>query len=151
MNIEDFGTVEIEEYLSENFTCLRTWIIPVLMEALSKNKHNDYPQKLFEQGTVNVRKGEEIRDYERIAFAYSNASARFTDMKQILDFIISNLGLKYELEEVEHKSFIEGRVGRILIGKKKAGFIGEISPEVLSRWDLKMPVVAMEINLSEIF
>ncbi len=151
MNIEDFGTVEIEEYMSENFSCLRTWLIPVLMEVLSKNKHNDYPQKIFEQGTVSIKKGNDIKDYERIALAYSNASAKFTDMKQVLDFITFNLGLKYELEEIDHESFIEGRVGKIVVNKKEIGLIGEINPEVLKRWDLKMPVVAMEINLSEIF
>ncbi len=150
MNIEDFGTVEIEEYMSENFSCLRTWLMPVLMEVLSKNKHNDYPQKIFEQGTVSIKKGKEIIDYERIALAYSNASAKFTDMKQVLDFITSNLELKYELEEVDHKSFIEGRVGKIIVNKKEIGLIGEINPEVLKRWGIKMPVAALEINLSGI-
>lgn len=150
MNIEDFGTVEIEEYMSENFSCLRTWLMPVLIEVLSKNKHNDYPQKIFEQGTISIKKGSDIKDYERIALVCSSASSKFTDMKQVLDFITFNLELKYELEEIDHKSFIEGRVGKIIVNKKEIGLIGEINPEVLKRWSLKMPVVALELDLSEL-
>lgn len=149
MNTKDFGTIEIEDYVSENLSCVRTWLIPILMEVLSKNKHVDYPQKIFEQGIVTERKGDEIKDYEKIALAFSDAHAGFTEMKQNLDFIMHNLGIKYDLQEIEHSSFIDGRAAKIISSGKKVGYIGEINPIVLERWNLKMPVAVMELNLSE--
>ena len=58
MNIEDFGTIEIEDYMSETYSVVRSWLLPNLMEVFSKNKHVDYPQRIFEEGLVNIRKGE---------------------------------------------------------------------------------------------
>ena len=92
----------------------------------------------------------------------------FTEIKQILDALFQTLGTQYQIQETEHPSFIEGRVGRISVkllndsekglGKsktsqrdKKLAYIGEIDPEVLSNWGLTMPVTALEINLTELF
>ena len=72
-------------------------------------------------------------------------------MKTILESFTSLLGLKYEIDETDHHSFIEGRVGRIRINNKKIGYIGEINPKVLRNFGLEMPVTCMEINLDELF
>ncbi|MBI2108053.1 phenylalanine--tRNA ligase subunit beta, partial [Candidatus Woesearchaeota archaeon] len=63
MGISDTGTVEIEEFMSETYSVVRSWILPNLMELLSKNKHVLFPQKIFEEGLVNVRKGSDILEY----------------------------------------------------------------------------------------
>ncbi len=148
MNIKDFGTVEIKEYMSETYSVLRTWVIPILMEVLSKNKHTDYPQKIFEEGLVTIKNG---KDYHRVALVNAHKDANFTGMKQVLDNLMKSLDIKYKLVETEHDSFIPGRVGRVIVNDKKVGFIGEIHPKVLSNFEIEMPVTAMEINLNEIF
>ena len=45
------------------------------MEVLSKNKHSEYPQKIFEQGLVSVKKGQAIIDYQRITVVTANDKA----------------------------------------------------------------------------
>jgi len=151
MNIKDFGTVEIKDYVSKTYSVVRTWILPVLLEVLSKNKHVEYPQKIFEQGIVAVRKGKQINEYERIAVVSAHEKADFTEIKQILDYLLSSLNLKYNIEEIDHDSFIPGRVGRVIVNGKKVAFIGEISPQVISNWNLEVPIVGFELNLSELF
>ena len=59
--------------------------------------------------------------------------------------------LHYDIEEAEHNSFIDGRCGRAIVKGKKVAYLGEILPIVLSNWGLEMPVVALELNLSELF
>ena len=54
------------------------------------------------------------------------------------------------MEPVPHPSFLEGRAGRILVADKPVGIIGEIHPEVLERWQITMPVVAFDLNLSQL-
>ena len=151
MNIEDFGTIEIDDYMSETYSVVRSWILPNLMEVLSKNRHVEFPQRIFEEGLVNIRKGDEIIEYNRIAVASSHDEANYTEMRQILDYILKCFGLHYDIEEAEHNSFIEGRVGRAIVKGKKVAYLGEISPVVLSNWGLEMPVAALELNLSELF
>ncbi|PIU02580.1 MAG: phenylalanine--tRNA ligase subunit beta, partial [Candidatus Diapherotrites archaeon CG09_land_8_20_14_0_10_32_12] len=60
------------------------------------------------------------------------------------------LGLEYKTEDTDHKSFIRGRVGRIIADDKKLAYIGELSPEVITNWELEMPVAALELNLTEL-
>lgn len=151
MNIKDFGTAEIKDYVSKTYSVVRTWILPVLLEVLSKNKHVEYPQKIFEQGIVAVRKGKEVNEYERIACVSAHEKADFTEIKQVLDYLLSSLNLKYNIEEIDHDSFIPGRVGRVIVNGKKVAFIGEISPQVIANWNLEVPVVGFELNLSELF
>jgi len=66
----------------------------------------------------------------------------------ILETLITRLGIKYELKPVESSEFIKGRTAQILINEKDAGIIGEISPDILERWELFIPVAAFEIDLS---
>ena len=39
-------------------------------------------------------------------------------------------------------------MGEIIVNEKTVGIIGEIHPQVLDNWDLKVPVTALEIALS---
>jgi len=151
MNIKDFGPIEIEDYMSETYSVVRSWILPNLMEVFSKNKHIEFPQKIFEEGLVNIRKSDEIIEYNRIAIAASHENANYTEVRQVLDYILKCFGLHCDIEEAEHGSFIEGRCARAIVKGKKVAYLGEISPVVLENWGLEMPVAALELNLSEMF
>ena len=151
MNLQEQPTVEVKNPKQETFSCLRTWIIPQLMQVLSYSKHADYPQKIFEAGDVaipdeNSENG--VREERRLALAISDRRASFTDIHAIVDSLLRHLNLNYSLCRINHDSFIEGRIAEITVDGKHIGIIGEIHPAVLEKWDLKNPVVAMEINLT---
>jgi len=61
------------------------------------------------------------------------------------------LGVEYSVVDADHGTFIPGRVGRVIVGEKKVGYLGEISPVVLKNFDLTVPVSGFEINLTELF
>jgi len=151
MNIDDFGTIEIDDFMSETYSVVRSWLIPNLMEVLSKNKHVSFPQKIFEEGLVNTRKGDEIMEWSRIAIASSHDEANYTETRQALDYLLKCFGLHCDIEEAEHNSFIEGRCGRAVVKGKKVAYLGEVHPVVLTAWGLELPVAAIELNLSELF
>jgi len=139
-NVKVLNPVNIE------YDTLRSWVVPSLMKILSENKHHEYPQKIFEVGTVF---GKEELDNVGLLSCHGNAS--FTEVKQILDYLFNSLGLKYNLDNVDHNSFIKGRVGRINCKGKNVGYVGEINPKVLDNFNLEVPVVGFEIDLSELF
>ena len=151
MNAPDKRIIELKEYISEPYSTLSSWILPILLDVLSKNKHVEYPQKLFEEGLVSVNKDSEVVDYHRLALVSANPNADYTEARQALDFILRLLGIKYSIEEVEHGSFLPGRVGRVVVNDKKVAYIGEIAPSVLSNFDLDIPVSGFELNLSDLF
>lgn len=149
MNTIDFGTVEIDNPMTESYSAVRTWILPQMLELLSKNKKEEYPQRVFESGLVTMKK--DVKDYERLAMVTTHLKASFTEMKQAIDFMFSRLGIDYSIEDTEHHAFIPGRVGRVLVKGKGVAYIGEIHPKVLENFGLTVPVAAMEINFTDLF
>lgn len=151
MTVKDFGCVEIKNYTSLNYSVLRSWIIPGLMDVLMRNKHVDYPQRIFEQGVVSVEKDGRIYDFERIAAVTCHAKADYTEIRQAIDYLFRMLGVEYNVEDSDHGSFIPGRVARVSVKGKKIAFVGEISPAVLNAFGVDMPAAAFELNLTELF
>lgn len=151
MNVKDFGTVEISEYMSESYSVVRTWVLPNLMDVLSKNKHVDFPQRVFEHGLVALKSGQNVLDKEKLAVVSSHSEASFTEMKQLLNHLFGSLGVDYSLDDFEHSSFIIGRCAKILVKNKLVGFVGELHPQVLSHWRLEMPVSAIELDVTDLF
>lgn len=146
--------IELENPLNAEFNVLRSWMIPSLIRVLSQNKHYEYPQNLFEIGKVfthDEKQETKVKEITRLAVVLSHADVTYTDARQVLDALLRSLGLDYEVAGVGHKSFIDGRSGRVIVNGKKVAYIGEISPIVLENFELKMPVSCFELNLSEIF
>lgn len=153
MNLEDMKVIEIDNPVSSNWSIFRTWITPQLMEFFNKNTNQEYPQQIYEVGEVVLqdKKAEtKSKNPVRIAWAKCDKEADFTEAKQAVDFLLENLGMKYEIKEAEHDSFIKGRVGRVYVNNKAVAYIGEIHPTVLENFGLDMPVCAFELNLTEI-
>ncbi|MDH7476932.1 MAG: phenylalanine--tRNA ligase subunit beta [Candidatus Bathyarchaeota archaeon] len=153
MNCKKEAVVEIANPKVQQFTCLRNWLLPSLMDFLSSNLSVEYPQKIFELGTVTLldeAKETKTRDEERLAAVTAHADANFSEMKSALDAFLTNLGLKWQIKEAKHPSFIEGRVGTAMIGNDEIGFLGEIHPKVLTSWKLENPAAALELNMKKI-
>lgn len=148
MNTPDKGTVEIDNVMSQTYSAVRTWLLPVLLEMLAKNKHADYPQMVFEQGIVTKHADETCVDSEHLAVLSCHNTAEYTEMRQVLDHMFLSMGLKYAIIPADYPAFISGRSGDIIINKKKIGFIGEINPSVLENIGLDMPAAGMELDLS---
>ena len=55
--------------------------------------------------------------------------------------------MKIEVKKEEYGPFVKGRCAAIYLDGKKAGFMGEISPDVLVGFNLEQPVCAAEISL----
>lgn len=149
-NFTDF--IEIEESKNEN-DALRVDLLTNSLKVLSENSDSQYPQKIFEVGTVFEldKEGKTetgIKESERLAISLIDEKISFTDAKQVLDYLFKMLDKEYELEVVEDNNFILGRVGKILVNKKEVGRIGEVAPRVLKNWKINLPVSAIELDLS---
>jgi len=138
---------------SHEHDALRAWMIPSCLQVLSENKHREYPHNIFGIGTVFKKGGGETRvnENERLCIALCAKDSGFTSIKQMLDYLFNGIDMSYSIREVEHASFIRGRVGRVSVNGKDVAYMGEISPEVLSNWQLEMPVAVLELNLTDLF
>ncbi len=150
----DLKCIQLENALTKDYNILRSWVIPSLMEVLTNNKHNDYPQKIFDIGVCfkeNPIKETKTEEFTRLAVATTHSTADYTEIKQYLDALMRAIDLEYEVYDTDHPSFIPGRVGRVNVKGKDVAYIGEINPVVLQNWQLEMPVACFELNLTELF
>ena len=145
--------VEVDNVMSQSFSCLRQWMLPSLLRVEAASSRAFYPHRLFEAGDVAIPDAEHevgSRTETVISALIAHATAHFSEVHSCLDVLFYYLGKEYSLEPVQHPSFLEGRAGRILVAGKPVGVIGEVHPEVLERWQISMPVVSFDVNLSQL-
>ncbi|MAG60621.1 phenylalanine--tRNA ligase subunit beta [archaeon] len=135
---------------------LRDAILPSLLKTLSINSHNEYPQDIFEIGRVFKKSFDKsidtgIKETLNLAVALCSEQVDFTAIRQVVDSVSLHLNTKISVKEISHPSYIEGRVGQIMLNKKTIGIIGEIHPQVLENWQIKAPVVNLELDLEELY
>ncbi len=153
MNRDKTRVVEVANPKVVTMTCLRNWLLPSLIEFLSCNQSVEFPQRIFELGKVTLLDDSEetkTRDEDWLAAVTSHAVASFTEIKSALDAFFMNFGVEWQIRETVHPSFIEGRVGAVVVNGEDVGVVGEVYPGVLEAWKLENPVAAFEINLEKI-
>jgi phenylalanyl-tRNA synthetase beta chain len=153
MNLpEDGMAVEVANPYTDQYNIMRTWVAPSLMIVLSNNLHREYPQNIFEVGTVAHLDNFEntgVKEEEHVACALCYAKAGFNEIKTKLQALCYSFGRGDQLKTVAagHPSFIDGRCAEIYVGDKKAGIIGEIRPQVLKNWGVEMPIALFEMDV----
>jgi phenylalanyl-tRNA synthetase beta chain len=153
MNREKTRVIEIANPKVVTMTCLRNWLLPSLMEFLGNNQSVEFPQRIFELGKVTLldkTRETKTRDEECLAAATTHPNASFSEIKSALDAFFMNLGVNWQIKATLHPSFIEGRVGAVIVNGVKVGVLGEVNPQVLEAWKLENPVAAFEVNMQRI-
>lgn len=144
--------VTLANPVSMEYAVMRHDLLPGLMKNLSDNKHESFPQRLFEVSDVVQRAGEtENRTQRRlhIAAVSSHVTANFTEIKSILEALLANMGVKkWRVTAAKHASFIEGRAAAVSVKNQQVGIAGEIHPEVLNNFELENPAAALEVDLT---
>ncbi|MEM2102188.1 MAG: phenylalanine--tRNA ligase subunit beta [Candidatus Bathyarchaeia archaeon] len=137
--------------VSAEYTILRADLLPGLMQNLMDNRHESFPQKLFEVSDVILINSKAESRCERrlhVAGVVSYANANFTEIKSIVEALLTNMGLKkWRIKAIKDSSYLEGRAASVSLGKEQIGILGEIHPKVLNNFTLENPVAAFEVDL----
>lgn len=152
--LETKDVVILENPISNEYSCLRSWLIPALLSFVSRNKHARLPQKVFECGDVvlvDTSKPTSTRVERRLAAAICNSKVGYEDIQSCLYALLRNLSLnKWMTEPMAHPCFIEGRSAKVCIGGSEIAMLGEVHPEVLHTFNIENPVACFEANLSRV-
>ncbi len=150
MNLPDDEIVEIANPVSSNWSVLRTWLTPSLVEFLSKNTNVEYPQKIFELGQcvkLNTRSQVGSEDMWKMAYSEAGTGMNFTHAKSVLQAYARTIGKELKVVAKDHPMFIEGRSGQVYLDGTAVGIIGELHPQVLNNWKIEVPVVVWEVEI----
>ena len=141
--------ISVLDSKSQEHTILRDSLLPSLLENLSKNIHESYPQKLFETGVV-FSKAQPINESINLAAVIAYKDTNYSEIKAIMQSILkTNFKINSQTKTSKNQElFIEGKHADIFVGDKKIGEIGEISTEILENFRIRTSVTGFEIKLS---
>ncbi len=129
--------------ISEEYTVVRTEILPLLLEMLQVNRHRELPQRIFATGDVVA----DLLTMQHLATASTHPAADFSEAYAHADAVLRELGITYTVRESNDDAFIDGRRADIIVSGKKVGIFGEVHPAVLAAFGLEHPVVAFELDI----
>ena len=141
--------VSVSDSKSQEHTILRNAILPGLIDTLSKNIHESYPQKLFETGVVFLQRNGDISEEIHLACVSAHNDITFTEIKSVLQSFlksISNFGCRTPTST--NPMFLVGSTADVFVFNDKIGEIGLISPEVRDNFKLRVPIAGFEIKLT---
>ncbi|MDI6819692.1 MAG: phenylalanine--tRNA ligase subunit beta [Candidatus Hodarchaeaceae archaeon] len=136
--------------VSEEYTILRTWLLPSLMSVLKANRPHPLPQRVFEVGDLVLLDEDAetgARNVRRVAAAVIGDLGNFTYIKAVTEAVLRDLGIAHEIRPLDHPSFLEGRAAEVAADGRCLGMIGELHPEVILNFELGHPVAAFELDL----
>lgn len=145
--------VEVDNVMSQSYSALRQWILPSLLRVEAASSRAFYPHRLFEVGEVARPDAAHEMGSQTVAVLgvlLVHATAHFSEIHSCVDTMFYYLNQSYQLEPLQHPSFLEGRAGRIVSQGKSVGLIGELHPEVLERWQITVPAVAFEVDVTQL-
>ncbi|MEM3466974.1 MAG: phenylalanine--tRNA ligase subunit beta, partial [Candidatus Jordarchaeales archaeon] len=143
--------VRILNPVSAEYDILRSSLIPCLLKVLSNNKHEAFPQVVFEVGDIVVPDDDAETGAKRLlhlAGVMTHSEAGFTEIKSVAEGVLREMGVKnYTFKATDHPSFIPGRCAEVRVNGNTIGIVGEIHPKVLNNFELEYPVGAFEYDL----
>ncbi|NVM29928.1 MAG: phenylalanine--tRNA ligase subunit beta [Candidatus Helarchaeota archaeon] len=154
MNKEAMPHYRLSNSKLAHYSDLRPEIVPLLLNYLSKNLKNPYPQKVFEVGEVIIP---DKKAYNRnlqlinLAAATIGENVNLNKVKSELDIFFNLLQKEVQYKKLSHPSYLEGRAFSINVDNKKIGMLGEVHPQVILNFKLKQPIIALELQLVQQF
>ena len=141
--------IVVHEPRSLEHSVLRDSLIPNLMAALSSNTKSDYPQRVFEIGRVYTRTGDGVSEAWHLGCLIAHSQASYSEAKMYLESVCRTLaGKELVAEESQHWAFAAGRCAAVGTAGQPLGHVGELKPEAIDAFGLKVPVSGFELDLS---
>lgn len=145
---------------------LRHSLLVSLLEIVERNSRLRERQALFEIGEVFYPSDETLLPAEptRLAIALTGprnlptwqhadtGSMDFYDLKGVVTALLDGLNLSaYHYEVGEHPSFHPGKCARLVINGQDIGFLGEIHPQVVDKYEFPATaILAAEFDLDAV-
>lgn len=160
LGLDPREALRIRNPLGEEFSLVRTTLLPGLLRVLSLNLRRWQPQaRLFEVGTVFRSRGTEELPQEvpHVGIALAGVVEKdwltpervldLYDLKGVLEAFFEAFGLKLELETGGPSFLMEGRRAEIRLNGKVIGWMGQLRRDIAQTLDLKVPVWVSEFSL----
>ncbi len=159
-------TVKILNPLSADQAVMRTSLVPSLLETVARNlNYRSSDLRLFELRPVFLPAEEGDGCVENLSltavmsgrrepegWAQSAAAVDFYDLKGVVEEVLDKLSINNaSFSSDESQPYLHpGKSCSVRVGGRTLGYLGEVHPEVLTRFDIDQPVYLFELDFSEL-
>jgi phenylalanyl-tRNA synthetase beta chain len=146
--------------LNADLEYMRPNLIPSLLQVIFQNQKIKDKFEIFELANIYLSKGFNKLPDEKLALcgAIIQESIKkqklFYKIKGIVELLFEKIGI--DVLTVSYKPLAVGRfwhptkAAKILIKNQQVGIIGEIHPEILTKFDINMPVAMFDFDFSKL-
>lgn len=148
--------VQIINPLGEDYSVMRTTLIPNMMELLSRNYNYGVERAFaFEIGNMFIPKEIPVKNLpiERKTLCIGMyGETDYFYLKGVVEIFLERLGVTKcnYLREENHPTFHPGRTSNIIYENKVLGVMGELHPDVLENYDIDERVYIAELDFEGI-
>ena len=122
------------------------------MAALSTNMKSEYPQRVFEIGRVYARTGTGVCEAWHLGCLVAHSQASYSEARMYLEAVCRTfVGKELKAKEHRHWAFAAGRCADVAVDGTSLGHVGELKPETIDAFGLKVPVSGFELDLSALY
>ena len=147
--------------LGEDFSIMRTTVLPSMLDSLAHNHaHRNPTASLFEMGTVYlpvIRDGKADPDVlpceQKVLTLGTYGRLSFFQFKGVIEALCRELnirGLQFAPQK-NNPSYHPGRCADVLVGGEVIGVFGAIHPTVAARYGLSGEVLTAELQFEKLF
>lgn len=143
--------LKLRNPLSSEQAYLRSSLLPSHLAVLARNRHYADRLGFYELSGVFVKKGAELPDEPlRLAVTILGGQGMFALVKGVLDALGRELNVSMDVEPASDKRFASGRAGRVILGGRKLGWIGQLKPELITALKLEGSAGYFEIDMAPV-
>jgi len=154
--------VELKNPLSELYAIMRTSMIPGILELLSSNSRRQIEKMaVFELGNVyfNTIVDGDYRQEMKLAGGsmgydkdtWNSGAPDFFYLKGVVESFFEYTGIKdYTFQPGRRPYLHPGRTAELLVNGEKAGFIGEVLPEIIEKLDLSTRATVFQLDFDKL-
>lgn len=146
-------SVELLDPLGEEYSVMRSTLVPNLLDVLSKNMNRKNPEAFgYEFGnTFSLEKDKDNLPTERKRLSLGfYGDQDFYFLKASIEEIFASIGLGQVSVKRANCPFLHpGRSGEVYLGEDFYGVFGEVHPKVLENYKMKQRVYVAELDFEK--
>jgi phenylalanyl-tRNA synthetase beta chain len=149
------NAIKLINPLGEDQSIMRTTLIPNMLDVVSKNYNKRISEgQFFELSRVYVSETPELKelpDEREVLTIGMYGDVDFFDLKGVVENFLDEFNIdRYRILSSNNDSMHPGRTAELLINNKRVGFLGEVHPDVLDKYDIPVRVYLAELSFEEI-
>lgn len=130
---------------------LRPSLISSMINTLSVNIHEKYPQFLFEIGKTFKQERSEIVEGWSLCASIAHDTTDFSEIKSNLESLMKYcFDISIQTPIASKPFLLNGHSAFVLANDTFTGYVGEIHPQVLENFNMRTLVSAFEIDLTKL-